>query len=50
MRAAVYNSKSWLLRVAGEVDARAELYQAQLARCGLTSLSDRVALLARPDC
>jgi hypothetical protein len=30
-----YNQKSWLLRVAGNVDARANLYQAQLATCGL---------------
>ncbi len=29
-----YNSKSWLLRVANDVDARAGLYQAQLAGCG----------------
>lgn len=28
-----YNSKSWLLRVAGEVDARADMYQAQLNTC-----------------
>ncbi|MDK3071567.1 lytic transglycosylase [Sedimentitalea sp. JM2-8] len=28
-----HNDKSWLLRVAGEVDARANLYQAQLAGC-----------------
>ncbi|RLK00554.1 transglycosylase SLT domain-containing protein [Ruegeria conchae] len=28
-----YNSKSWLLNVASDVDARAELYQAQLANC-----------------
>lgn len=28
-----HNSKSWLLRVAGQVDARANLYQAQLANC-----------------
>jgi len=28
-----YNSKSWLLRVAGEVGARSELYQAQIASC-----------------
>lgn len=30
-----YNRKSWLLRVANNVDARAGLYQAQLATCGL---------------
>jgi hypothetical protein len=30
-----YNSKSWLLTVANRVDARAALYQAQLATCGL---------------
>jgi len=28
-----YNSKSWLLRVANDVDARAQTYQAQLASC-----------------
>lgn len=28
-----YNNKSWLLRVANNVDARADLYQAQLASC-----------------
>ncbi|MFD3190330.1 lytic transglycosylase [Sedimentitalea sp. HM32M-2] len=28
-----YRNKSWLMRVAGEVDARATLYQAQLASC-----------------
>ncbi|WP_170563498.1 lytic transglycosylase [Ruegeria atlantica] len=28
-----YNSKSWLLNVANDVDARAKLYQAQLANC-----------------
>ena len=28
-----YNSKSWLLSVANDVDARARLYQAQLANC-----------------
>ena len=28
-----YNSKSWLLRVAGEVGSRSELYQRQLASC-----------------
>ncbi len=28
-----YNNKSWLLRVAGEVDARASLYEAQLSAC-----------------
>ena len=28
-----YNRKSWLLRVAGEVDARADMYQAQLNTC-----------------
>ncbi len=31
-----HNGKSWLLRVAGEVAARADLYQAQLAQCGYT--------------
>ncbi|MFK7871140.1 MAG: lytic transglycosylase [Roseobacter sp.] len=30
-----YNKKSWLLRVAGQVDNRADLYQAQLATCRL---------------
>jgi hypothetical protein len=30
-----YNNKSWLLGVANKVDARAELYQAQLATCNL---------------
>ncbi len=28
-----YRKKSWLMRVAGEVDARSQLYQAQLASC-----------------
>lgn len=28
-----YNAKSWLVRVADKVDARADLYQEQLARC-----------------
>ncbi len=28
-----HNSKSWLLNVANDVDARAQLYQAQLANC-----------------
>ncbi len=28
-----YNGKSWLLNVASDVDARAQLYQAQLASC-----------------
>ncbi len=28
-----YNSKSWLLNVASDVDARAQLYQVQLANC-----------------
>jgi hypothetical protein len=28
-----YNSKSWLVRVADEVDARADIYQVQLASC-----------------
>ena len=28
-----YNSKAWLVRVAGEVDNRSRLYQAQLASC-----------------
>ena len=28
-----YRSKSWLLRVAGDVEARAVLYQSQLSRC-----------------
>jgi hypothetical protein len=28
-----YNQKSWLLNVASDVDARANLYQAQLAGC-----------------
>ena len=31
-----YNRKSWLLDVANRVDSRADLYQAQLATCGLT--------------
>lgn len=30
-----YNSKAWLLDVANKVDARADLYQAQLATCAL---------------
>jgi hypothetical protein len=30
-----YNRKSWLLSVANKVDARADLYQAQLATCNL---------------
>ena len=30
-----YRSKSWLLSVANKVDARADLYQAQLATCSL---------------
>lgn len=29
-----YNSKSWLVRVAGEVDQRADIYAAQLQSCG----------------
>ena len=29
-----HRSKSWLLRVAGEVEARADLYQRQLVSCG----------------
>ena len=29
-----HRSKSWLLRVAGEVEARADLYDRQLASCG----------------
>lgn len=29
-----HNSKSWLLRIAGEVDSRAEMYDRQLQRCG----------------
>lgn len=28
-----YNSKSWLVRVAGNVDQRADMYQVQLANC-----------------
>jgi len=28
-----YRSKSWLLRVANDVDARAKMYQRQLANC-----------------
>ncbi len=28
-----YRSKSWLMRIAGEVDQRAEVYEAQLANC-----------------
>ena len=31
-----YRSKSWLVRVAGEVAARADTYQVQLAVCGIT--------------
>ena len=30
-----YNRKSWLLNVANKVDARADVYQAQLATCSL---------------
>ncbi len=30
-----YNRKSWLLRVASQVDARADMYQAQLASCSV---------------
>lgn len=30
-----YNNKAWLLDVANKVDARADLYQAQLATCAL---------------
>ncbi|MGC1505958.1 MAG: transglycosylase SLT domain-containing protein [Sulfitobacter sp.] len=30
-----YNSKSWLVGVAGKVDARSQLYRAQLAACRL---------------
>jgi len=30
-----YNSKAWLLRVAGEVGSRAQTYEGQLARCRL---------------
>ena len=29
-----HNSKSWLLRIAGEVDSRAEMYDRQLQSCG----------------
>ena len=29
-----HNSKSWLIRIAGELEARAALYDAQLAACG----------------
>ena len=29
-----YRSKSWLVRIADEVDARAHLYQNQLRSCG----------------
>jgi hypothetical protein len=29
-----YKSKSWLMRVAGEVDDRSTLYRSQLQRCG----------------
>jgi hypothetical protein len=32
-----HNSKSWLLRVAAQVDARSNMYQAQLATCSLRS-------------
>jgi len=31
-----YNRKAWLLDVANKVDRRADMYQAQLATCGLT--------------
>lgn len=31
-----YKSKAWLVRVAGNVDSRAKLYEAQLRRCGKT--------------
>ena len=31
-----YRAKSWLMRVAGEVAARADNYQVQLAVCGIT--------------
>ena len=30
-----HNGKAWLLRIAGEVAARAETYEAQLATCHL---------------
>jgi len=33
-----YRNKSWLVRVAGEVDARSELYAAQLQRCRVRGL------------
>ena len=29
-----YREKAWLMRVAGELEARAVLYDAQLRRCG----------------
>lgn len=29
-----YRAKPWLLRIAGEVDSRSSMYQAQLRRCG----------------
>ncbi|SMY08194.1 transglycosylase SLT domain-containing protein [Flavimaricola marinus] len=29
-----YNSKAWLVRIAGELESRAALYQAQLVSCG----------------
>jgi hypothetical protein len=28
-----YNNKAWLVRVAGEVGSRANMYQSQLANC-----------------
>jgi len=31
-----YKSKSWLIRIAGQVDARSDLYQQQLLVCGKT--------------
>jgi hypothetical protein len=34
-RNASYNSKSWLVDVSGKVDARAAMYQQQIASCGL---------------
>ncbi|MBT0957933.1 transglycosylase SLT domain-containing protein [Alphaproteobacteria bacterium KMM 3653] len=33
-RRATYNSKPWLVRIAGEIGARSQLYQSQLLACG----------------
>ena len=32
-RKGTYRSKSWLVRVADKVDARADLYEGQLSKC-----------------